>query len=204
MIPVFGLDFSSRGGLRQAGSGTSNRQCQEWDVNMVKKLGKRQVSAKSGVHRADRCAPPGRNGDNPSAGAALNELFSRMACRTSLLAGRPITFIVAVLLIIIWAVSGPIFHFSDTWQLVINTSTTIITFLMVFLIQHTQNRDTLALQLKLAELIIAARGTENEIAAAEDLPEEELEELHEKYRQKAQTTLDTLKQRRGQELKEVS
>ena len=73
-------------------------------------------------------------------------------------------FLIAVALVVIWALTGPLFHYSDTWQLVINTSTTIVTFLMVFLIQHTQNRDTLALQLKLAEVIIAMRDAENRVA----------------------------------------
>jgi low affinity Fe/Cu permease len=80
---------------------------------------------------------------------------------------------------------------------VINTSTTIVTFLMVFLIQHTQNRDTLAVQLKLAELIMAATGAENRLATAEDLSEEELEEMHKDYQRRAEDTLDRLKQRRA-------
>ena len=84
------------------------------------------------------------------------------------------------------------FGFSDTWQLVINTSTTIVTFLMVFLIQNTQNRDTLALQLKLAELIIAMQGAKNKLATAEDLSEEDLERLHENYRKRAEETLSSL------------
>ncbi|HVD73999.1 MAG TPA: low affinity iron permease family protein, partial [Xanthobacteraceae bacterium] len=79
-----------------------------------------------------------------------------MACRAAHYAGHPLAFLTAVLLVLIWALTGPPFNYSDTWQLVINTSTTIVTFLMVFLIQHTQNRDTLAVQLKLAELIMAA------------------------------------------------
>jgi low affinity Fe/Cu permease len=93
---------------------------------------------------------------------------------------------------VIWAASGPFFGYSDTWQLVINTSTTIVTFLMVFLIQHTQNRDTLALQLKLAELIIAFKGAENRIATIEDMEEDDLERLHEDYRQRAEQTLAQL------------
>ena len=94
------------------------------------------------------------------------------------------------------AVSGPLFGFSDTWQLVINTTTTIITFLMVFLIQNTQNRDALALQIKLAELIIAMRGAHNQVAAVEDLSEDELEALHCEYRRRADATLDSLERRR--------
>ena len=98
------------------------------------------------------------------------------------MAGRPTTFSLAVGLIVLWAACGPLFHFSDTWQLVINTSTTIITFLMVFLIQQTQNRDSLAIQIKLAELILVAKGAENEIASAEERSSEYLEKLHEAYR----------------------
>ena len=112
------------------------------------------------------------------------------------LAGKPATFLIAVAVVVIWAVSGPLFGFSDTWQLVINTSTTIVTFLMVFLIQNTQNRDTLALQLKLAELIIAVQGAKNNIATAEDLSEEDLERLHESYRKRADETLAHLERRR--------
>jgi low affinity Fe/Cu permease len=97
-----------------------------------------------------------------------------------------------------------LFDYSDTWQLVINTSTTIVTFLMVFLIQHTQNRDTLALQLKLSELIIAVRGAENRLAAAEDMTEEDLERLHQEYRARAETTLDHLEQRRSGKLQRAS
>jgi len=83
-----------------------------------------------------------------------------------------------VALVLIWALTGPYFHYSDTWQLVINTSTTIVTFLMVFLIQNTQNRDTLALQIKLSELIIAMKGAPNRIANIDELSDDELEKLH--------------------------
>jgi len=100
--------------------------------------------------------------------------FRRLAIKTADLSGRPITFAAAVLIVLVWAVSGPIFHYSDTWQLVINTGTTIVTFLMVFLIQATQNRDTAAIQLKLDELIIATKNARDMIAEAEDLSDEEL------------------------------
>src|SRR5215207_5505327 len=122
--------------------------------------------------------------------------FTRFAKWTAHATGRPLTFFLAVAVIVVWAVTGPLFAFSDTWQLVINTSTTIVTFLMVLLIQHTQNRDTLAIQLKLSELIIAVQGAENELAAAEDLSEEELEQLHEQYRNCAESTLEHLNRRR--------
>jgi low affinity Fe/Cu permease len=122
--------------------------------------------------------------------------FSNMACMAARYAGHPLAFLTAVLLVLIWALTGPLFAYSDTWQLVINTSTTIVTFLMVFLIQHTQNRDTMAVQLKLAELIMAATEAENRLATAEDLSEEELEELHKDFQRRAEE-LDRLKQHRA-------
>ncbi len=132
------------------------------------------------------------------------EVFSAMACETARLAGKPLTFLAAVVMVVIWAATGPMFGYSDTWQLVINTSTTIVTFLMVFLIKHTQNRDTLALQLKLAELIIAMQGAENRLATAEDMTEEKLERLHEEYRRRADETLAHLTRRREGKLKRAS
>ena len=99
--------------------------------------------------------------------------------------GKPIAFLIAAALVIVWALTGPLFGYSDTWQLVINTSTTIVTFLMVFLIQNTQNRDTMALQLKLSELILVIGEAENRFANAEDLTEEELEQLHEELQARA-------------------
>ena len=131
-------------------------------------------------------------------------LFARVANRAAHLAGKPLTFLIAVGVVLAWAISGPYFGFSDTWQLVINTSTTIITFLMVFLIQNTQNRDALAVQLKLAELIIAVQGAKNNIATAEDMSEEDLERLHEAYRKRAEETLGHLERRRGGKLKQAS
>jgi low affinity Fe/Cu permease len=136
-------------------------------------------------------------------GNGASHLFSQLASRTAQLAGKPVTFLIAVAVVLGWAISGPLFGFTDTWQLVINTSTTIITFLMVFLIQNTQNRDTLALQLKLAELIIAMRGAKDDLATAEDLSEEDLEKLHEIYRKHAEETLGHLERRRDR-LKKAS
>ena len=95
--------------------------------------------------------------------------------------GKPAAFIIATLIIIIWAITGPVFGFSDTWQLVINTGTTIITFLMVFVIQHSQNKDTVAIQLKLNELIAASKDSSNRLIAIEDLTDEELEVLKKFY-----------------------
>ena len=111
-------------------------------------------------------------------------LFERFAAKVARLSGRPLTFIGAVVLLLLWGLSGPLFGFSDTWQLIVNTSTTIITFLMVFLIQHTQNRDSLAVQIKLAEIILVMKGAENALATAEERSEEYLEHLRDTYREK--------------------
>ena len=121
--------------------------------------------------------------------------FTRFSKWTARHAGRPVTFTLAVLTILAWGVSGILFDFSDTWQLVINTGTTIVTFLMVFLIQNTQNRDTLAIQLKLSELVLAMKGAENKFAAIEDLSDEELEELHNDCRARAEMTRQHIEDR---------
>ena len=107
--------------------------------------------------------------------------FTRAAKWASRTAGKPSTFIVAVGIILVWAILGPLFDFSDTWQLVINTGTTIITFLMVFLIQNTQNRDTEALQIKLDELLRAVASAKNTMIDLEELDDEELEAIREDY-----------------------
>jgi low affinity Fe/Cu permease len=107
--------------------------------------------------------------------------FTRFAKRAAHWAGRPITFVAAVSIILIWAIAGPLFGFSDTWQLVINTSTTIITFLMVFLIQNTQNRDSEAIQIKLDALVKAATNIDNALLDLEELDEDELEMIRCRY-----------------------
>jgi low affinity Fe/Cu permease len=151
----------------------------------------------------ERPSGANENRKRPSKSTWSN-LFSRAACATAHLMGKPIAFLIAVSLVIVWAASGPLFGFSDTWQLVINTSTTIVTFLMVFLIQNTQNRDTMALQLKLSELILVISEAENRFAGAEDLTEDELEALHEELRQRAEQTLGTLNERRAARTKKAS
>ncbi|ACC73214.1 protein of unknown function DUF1452 [Paraburkholderia phymatum STM815] len=102
------------------------------------------------------------------------------------MAGKPAAFVIAVMLIALWGISGPMFHFSDTWQLVINTSTTIVTFLMVFLIQNTQNRDTAAMQIKLDELIRALDGAHNALLDLEELNEKDLTRFRKRYQQLAE------------------
>lgn len=110
-------------------------------------------------------------------GRARRGLFTRIAQQVSRYAGKPATFIGAVAIIIIWAMTGPMFGYNDTWQLIINTSTTIVTFLMVFLIQNSQNRDTAALQIKLDELIARLEGPRQVLLDLEDLDEETLERM---------------------------
>ena len=110
----------------------------------------------------------------------INRFFERFSSKVTKATGKPLAFALAVIVIIAWAVTGPFFHYSDTWQLVINTGTTIITFLMVFVIQQSQNKDTLALQIKLNELI-AASAASNRVIDVEDITEDELETLKKFY-----------------------
>jgi low affinity Fe/Cu permease len=112
--------------------------------------------------------------------------FTRFAKTSARATGRPAAFIGAALVIIGWALSGPVFHFSDTWQLVINTATTIVTFLMVFLIQNTQNRDSEAIQIKLDELIRAVQDADNRLMDLEELEESQLDEFRAKYEKMAE------------------
>jgi len=107
----------------------------------------------------------------------MSRLFERLASSISIAAGRPPAFALALGIIIVWSVTGPLFHWSDTWQLVINTGTTIVTFLMVFLIQNAQNRDGAAIQAKLDELIRAVSHARNEFIGIEHLTERELDEI---------------------------
>ena len=112
---------------------------------------------------------------------SIANAFTRISKRTCHAAGHPATFAAAILIILLWAVTGPVFHYSDTWQLFINTGTTIVTFLMVFLIQNTQNRDGAAMQIKLDELIRALQGAHNELVNLEDMSDEELEKMKAYY-----------------------
>jgi low affinity Fe/Cu permease len=119
--------------------------------------------------------------------SAVEELFARVAGKASQAAGSFWTFSLAVLVVLVWAATGPFFGYSETWQLVINTGTTIVTFLMVFVIQHAQNKEMRAVQLKLNELIAAVEGASNRLIDVEDLTDRELEHLYSRSRHLAQT-----------------
>ena len=111
----------------------------------------------------------------------LGQVLDRFSRKATEATGTSSAFILALLVIVVWIVTGPLFHFSDTWQLVINTGTTIVTFLMVFLIQRSQNKDALAIHLKLNEIVAALEGASNRLIDVEDLTEEEIKTLHNHY-----------------------
>lgn len=121
-------------------------------------------------------------------------MYTKVAKKTAHFTGRPMVFMLALATVIVWLISGPLFGFSDTWQLVINTGTTIITFLMVFLIQNTQNRDTQAMQIKLDELIRVTKSAHNALLDLEELEEEELDAFRDKYEKIAQRARISVKQ----------
>jgi low affinity Fe/Cu permease len=126
-----------------------------------------------------------------SSGKLSSHWFARFAAATANWTGTTTAFVIAVAIVCAWAVTGPLFNYSDTWQLVINTGTTIVTFLMVFLIQNTQNRDTKALQIKLSELILALETANNRIAAIESASPEELEAAQEEIQERVGNTPNT-------------
>jgi low affinity Fe/Cu permease len=121
-----------------------------------------------------------KNAAPPRSG--LGHAFERFAHATSHFAGSTAAFMGALAIVLLWGLTGPLFHYSDTWQLVINTGTTVVTFLMVFLIQRTQNKEALAVQLKLNEVVAALQGASNRLVNVEDLEEADLEVLHSHYR----------------------
>jgi low affinity Fe/Cu permease len=132
------------------------------------------------------------NGHENSRSSKVKAWFNRFARAAARIAGHPAAFLVALGVVVVWAVTGPIFQYSNTWQLFINTGTTIVTFLMVFLIQNAQNRESLALQLKMDEVIRAVEGAHNTLMNLEDLEDEELEEIHKKYTSLAQRAREML------------
>jgi low affinity Fe/Cu permease len=132
-----------------------------------------------------------------------NNFFERFSAKVISVTGSPWAFFVAFGVIIVWGVSGPIFHYSDTWQLVINTGTTIITFLMVFVIQKSQNKDSKSLQMKLNELIAATGTASDRLIAAEDLTEEELDILHKHYTKLAEETKKRINMKESHSIEEA-
>jgi low affinity Fe/Cu permease len=128
---------------------------------------------------------PAKSKTSASQAGGFSQLFGDIANRTSQAAGRALTFLIAALVVLVWAATGPLFQYSDTWQLVINTGTTIVTFLMVFLIQNSQNRDGAAIQVKLDELIRASRA-HNSFVGIEHLNDDELEEIRTKCERRAE------------------
>ena len=128
----------------------------------------------------------------------VSDAFRIFARKSSGILGSPWAFTIAILIIVVWGITGPTFHYSDTWQLIINTGTTIVTFLMVFLIQNTQNRDAKAMHLKLDELIRALKRARNEMVDLEELSDEELNTLEEQFRQ-----LRTKAERHGKNMRHV-
>jgi low affinity Fe/Cu permease len=112
---------------------------------------------------------------------SIRNAFNELACRMAIAVGRPATFVAAVVVVLSWGISGPFFHFDQTWQLIINTGTTIVTFLMVFLIQHAQNRDSETVQIKLDELLRAMHDANNRVINIENLDDEQLDKIREAY-----------------------
>lgn len=130
-------------------------------------------------------------GRHPERPRGVRARFERVASAITRLTGNAATFAAALGIVLVWAATGPLFHYSDTWQLVINTGTTIVTFLMVFLIQQTQNKDSLAIQLKLNELVAALEGASNRLVNVEDLSGDELQVLRRFYERLAQRAKET-------------
>jgi low affinity Fe/Cu permease len=128
------------------------------------------------------------------ASAKSHSWFARFARRTSRWTGRPSAFLLALAVVIIWIATGPIFHFSDTWQLVINTATTVVTFLMVFLIQNAQYRDAEAVQMKLDELLRVTEGAHNALLDLEELEQDELDQMRHGYTELAESAREKLRQ----------
>ena len=128
-----------------------------------------------------RAKPANKGQQNRDLLCIINDAFRSFAHRSSCVLGSALSFCGAVLVIVVWLVTGPAFHFSDTWQLIINTATTVITFLMVFLIQNTQNRDAKAMHIKLDELIRAVKGARNQLVDVENLSDDALKKLEEQF-----------------------
>jgi low affinity Fe/Cu permease len=146
-------------------------------------------------------AKKAKQDEHDSVFETMRDKFSTFAQLTSRATGHPAAFLLAMMVVVVWGVTGPLFGYSDTWQLVINTGTTIVTFLMVFLIQNTQNRDTLALQLKLSELVLSQKGAHNSFADLEDMSDAQLERMHAELCKRTQHTMDAIEHRKSHKTK---
>ena len=133
----------------------------------------------------------------------LSQIMERLALKATKATGTSISFILALSVILVWALTGPLFKFSDTWQLVINTGTTIVTFLMVFLIQRTQNKDAQAIHIKLNEIVAALEGASNRLIDVENLTEQEIETLHKHYQKLVQMAKTYLKLTQSHSIEEA-
>lgn len=156
------------------------------------------------TNRTKQEQPPkngSRNGNGNN--GKVSGFFERFASQVVYVTGSVWAFVIALAVIIVWAVTGPVFGFSDTWQLVINTGTTIITFLMVFVIQKSQNKDSKSVQLKLNELIAANKAASNRLIVAEDLTEEELDVLHKYYCKLAEETKKRINMKESHSVEEA-
>ena len=134
---------------------------------------------------------------------SISEALERFSLKATKATGTSKAFIMALAVIVLWGITGPIFNYSDTWQLVINTSTTIVTFLMVFLIQRTQNKDALAIHMKLNEIVAALEGASNRLIDVEDLTEDEIETLHKHYRRLVAMAKNDLKLTQSHSIEEA-
>lgn len=135
--------------------------------------------------------------------SSLGQMLEQFSLKATKATGTSKAFIIALSVIIVWAFTGPLFNFSDTWQLVINTGTTIVTFLMVFLIQRTQNKDALAIHLKLNEIVAALEGASNRLVDVEDLTEAEIETLHKHYQKLVQMAKQDIKLTQSHSIEEA-
>jgi low affinity Fe/Cu permease len=151
----------------------------------IRYVSDRSADLKGGLNMCETGETAGDRGHYDRTNSATGKLFGDIANRTSQAAGRALTFMIASGIVIIWAITGPFFHYSDTWQLVINTGTTIVTFLMVFLIQNSQNRDSAAIQVKLDELIRVS-AVHNSFVGIEHLTDHELDEIRSKCERRAE------------------
>lgn len=172
------------------------RPAECWQKPIQLEQGLKVVRTSTNHPMAEKIIAKKNNSDRNSPSRKIERAFGSLARKSSSIIGSSYAFVTAVLIVIIWALTGPMFNYSQNWQLVINTGTTIITFLMVFLLQHTQNKDSLALQLKLDELIGALEGANNKMIEIEEMDEEDLLQMKQRYK-KVLDAIDDATESRG-------